>query len=267
MMMLDRSWLLLVALAALTAFAPATVVLAQEEESAAKAEVSEEAEMTEDVAAEESADEAVASDKDDDEAGHHESGDHDDANHDDGDHDSHAGHDAGSHGASTPDPLATDLDLAWWTLAVFVLMLVILTKTAWKPIMAALQEREDKIDGAIASAGDKLKEAEGLLAKHQAELAGAADEVRGLLEEARRDADATIAQAKSDAKSEFEAERLRASRDIEQARSAAVRQLAEQTAGLAIDLAGKVVKQDIAVDRQKEIVHEALGRFANSSDN
>lgn len=270
-MMLDRSWLSLVVLTALVALAPATVAFAQEEESAAKAEVTEEADAS-DEASEEVANEALSdeveaaveptevestesTEADTDEPGHHGSEDHD-------------GHsDADTHAASTPDPLATDLDLAWWTLAVFVLMLVILTKTAWKPIMAALQEREDKIDGAIASAGEKLKEAEGLLAKHKAELAGAADEVRGLLEEARRDADVTIAQAKADAKNEFEAERLRASRDIEQARSAAVRQLAEQTAGLAIDLAGKVVKKDIAADRQKEIVHEALGRFANTSDN
>lgn len=176
------------------------------------------------------------------------------------------GHGGGGHGGGggSVDPLSTDPDLAIWTLVVFLAMLAILSQVAWKPIMEALKAREENIAGDLAAADQKHEEAKALLAQHQAELAGAADQVRELLEEARRDADATIAQAKADAKSEFEAERLRAERDIEQARSAAVRSLAEQTAGLAIDLAGKVVQQDISADRQKEIVHEALGRFAGS---
>ena len=184
------------------------------------------------------------------------------------DHGAHGdGHAADAHGESTPDPLATDPDLALWTLLVFVAMLTILTQVAWKPIMEALKAREENIGGAIDAAQGKLAEAERVLAEHKAELAGAADQVRALLEEARRDADATIAEAKAEAKREFEAERLRAQRDIEQARSAAVRSLAEQTAGLAIDLAGKVVAKDISADRQKEIVHEALSRFGGAKPN
>ncbi|MEQ8846352.1 F0F1 ATP synthase subunit B [Botrimarina sp.] len=163
-----------------------------------------------------------------------------------------------------PDPLATDPDLALWTLGVFVLMLAILTKVAWKPIMEGLRAREEGIQGNLRAAEEKHEEAKALLAKHQAELAATADKVRGLLEEARRDADATLAEAKKDAKHEFELERERAMRDIDHAKDAAIRTLAERTAGLAIDLAGKVVKQDITAERQSEIVREALGRFGNS---
>lgn len=163
-----------------------------------------------------------------------------------------------------PDPLLTDLDLAVWTGLIFVLMLVLLSQIAWKPILNALKAREENIGGAIEEAQKKLADAEAVLAKHQAELAGAADQVRALLDEARRDADATITKAKEDAKAEFEAERDRATRDIEQAKDAAVRALAERTAGLAIDLAGRVVKQDITPERQSEIVREALGRFSGN---
>lgn len=180
-------------------------------------------------------------------------------------HEEHAGHE--EHGGSAPDPLATDPDLAIWTLIVFLIMLALLSQTAWKPIMEALKSREDNITGAIAAAQQKHDEAKALLAEHQAQLAGAADQVRELLAEAHRDAEATIAKAKADAKAEFDAERERATRDIDQAKDAAVRALAERTAGLAIDLAGRVVKQEITPARQSEIVREALGRFNGNSVN
>lgn len=194
---------------------------------------------------------------------------HSDEAHDDHSHgdDAHGGHDEGEHGEAAPDPLATDPDLAIWTLVIFLLMLAILSQTAWKPIMEGLKAREDGITGKLAEAEAVHEKAKALLAEHETKLAGAADQVRELLEEARRDADATIAQAKADAKSEFEAERARAARDIEQARDAAIRELAENTAGLAIDLAGRVVGQEISSRRQGELVSEALDRFKSSSPN
>ncbi len=174
-----------------------------------------------------------------------------------------AGHGDAAKGGG-PDPLATDPDLAIWTLVVFLVMLALLSQTAWKPIMEALKAREDNITGSIAAAQRTHEEAKALLAEHQAKIAGAADQVREMLAEAHRDAEATIAKAKADAKAEFDVERERATRDIEQAKDAAVRALAERTAGLAIDLAGRVVKQEITPARQSEIVREALGRFSSN---
>jgi F-type H+-transporting ATPase subunit b len=174
---------------------------------------------------------------------------------------------AAAHSSGTPDPLEFDIDLAVWTLVVFLVMLALLSQTAWKPIMEALKAREDNITGAIAAAQRTHDEAKAMLAEHQATIAGAAEQVREMLAEAHRDAEATIARAKADAKAEFDVERERAMRDIEQAKDAAVRALAERTAGLAIDLAGRVVKQEITPARQSEIVREALGRFVGSGTN
>lgn len=199
----------------------------------------------------------------------HSEGEHNGAN---GDHgEGHSGghgahHDLG-HGDASPtleDPSALSKDLAIYTFVVFLGLLTLLGRFAWPTITEALEAREKRIEQNIADAESKLEDAKALVSKHESKLAGAADQVRELLAEAHRDAEATIAKAKTDAKAEFEAERLRATRDIEQASDAAVRQLAEKTAGLAIDLAGRVVKQDISADRQSEIVREALGAFANS---
>ena len=193
----------------------------------------------------------------------------DDAAHSDEAHasDDHAAddHAADGHAEAGPDPMEFDPDLAIWTLVIFGLMLAVLKSVAWKPIMDGLQAREDSITGNIDAAAAKHEEAKGLLAEHQAKLAGAADEVRALLEEARRDAEQTKADIVAEAKAAADAERQRVVRDVDQARDVAVRQLAEQTAGLAIDLAAKVVRQDITPARQGEIVQEALDRFAKSS--
>ena len=241
--LVDRWWLAFALATGLVLVAP----------SAAIAELEIEAEVASDA--------EVEAEPEHDEAEH--DSDDDYAEHGDGHADEHGEHGDG-HEEAAPDPLATDPDLAIWTLIVFVAMLAILSQVAWGPIMDGLKAREDGIVSKLEAAEKANEEAKALVAEHQAQLAGAADQVRELLEEARRDADTTMAQAKADAKAEFDAERQRATRDIEQASDAAVRQLAEKTAGLAIDLAGRVVKHELTPQRQDEIVREALGRFANT---
>ncbi|MEX0614011.1 MAG: ATP synthase F0 subunit B, partial [Pirellulales bacterium] len=120
----------------------------------------------------------------------------------------HAGPDhsaaAGEH--STPNPLGIDLDLAVWTLVVFILLFLVLNKFAWPQIVEALEERERKIADNIAAAQAMQEQSKRILAEHEAKLAAAAGEVRELLEEARRDAEHTrksiAAKGHQDAKDE-----------------------------------------------------------------
>lgn len=250
-------------------------------ESAAEEVVSDASQEAADTSSEEAEEEdaaepekAKADDDDDHDDADHDSEGHDseahdeddhahDGEHHEGDHAEHGAHGGG--GESTPNPLATDPDLAIWTLGIFLLMLFILKSMAWTPIMEGLKAREEGITGNLAAADAKHEEAKALLSEHQSKLAGTADEVRELLEEARRDAEQTKTDILAEAKSAADKERERAVRDIEQARDSAVRQLAESSAGMAIDLAAKVVQKDISSDRQGEIVKEALGRFASSN--
>lgn len=174
-------------------------------------------------------------------------------------------HSSGSHGGGSADPLESDVDLAIWTLAIFIVLMTVLRLLAWDPIVKALAAREDSINGDIAAAADKHEQAKALLAEHEAKIASATDDVRAMLEEARRDAEVTKSQIVEQARQAAEAEKQRAVREIDQARDSAVKQLAEESANLAIDLAGKVVKREISPERQGEIVSEAIGRLASSS--
>jgi len=82
-------------------------------------------------------------------------------------------------------------DLALWSFAVFVLLMLLLTKFAWKPIMEGLDKREQGIAETIAATQRANEDAKQMLASYERRLAEASDEVRGMLEEARRDAEAT----------------------------------------------------------------------------
>lgn len=170
----------------------------------------------------------------------------------------------GEHGreqGGDPNPLAVDLDLAIWTGIVFALLFFLLNKFAWPQISAALVEREKRIEDNIAAAEGKHEEAKQLLAQHEAKLATAADEVRALLEEARRDAEHTKSQIVAEAKKAADAERDRAVRDVERAADHAMKGLAETSANLAVDLAEKVVQQNMTADQQARLVSEALDKL------
>jgi len=177
----------------------------------------------------------------------------------------HGGHEDLGHGnasKSLEDATEFKSDLAIYTFVVFLLLLAILGKFAWPPIVEALETRERTIADNIAAAAAKHDEAKEILATHEAKLAGAADEVRELLEEARRDAEHTKGQIVAEARSAARAEHERAMRDLDIATDSAIRKLAESSANLAVDLAGKVVREKITPEHQARVVREALAKFS-----
>jgi F-type H+-transporting ATPase subunit b len=188
--------------------------------------------------------------------------------HADNAHAAGAGHDLGHGNASPALNSMTDVrtDLAVYTFVVFLLLLAGLSLTAWPKISKALLEREKRIESNIAAAEAKHEEAKRLLAEHEARLANAAAEVRALLEEARRDAEATKTEIVAEAQKAAKAERDRAVREIEIAADHALKNVAETSANLAIELAGKVIRETINPNKAQELVRTALTKM-NASNN
>ena len=180
----------------------------------------------------------------------------------------HGHHDLGQGNASDmlEDPSEFQTDLAVYTFVVFLLLLAILGKFAWPKISVALLEREKRIEANIAAAEAKHEESKRLLAAHEAKLASAAAEVRALLEEARRDAESTKEEIIAEARAGARAERDRAVREIELASDHALKNIAETSANLAIELAGKVIRESINPAKQQELVRSALSKL-NASNN
>ena len=181
-----------------------------------------------------------------------------DAEHDGG-HSDHIGH--ANSGPSLEDPSELKWDLAIWTTVVFLLLLAVLWKFAWGPIAAALDQREQGIHDQIAAAERANEEAKQNLANYEKKLAEASNEVREMIEEARRDADHTKQEIVAQAKSESAAERDRALREIETAKSGALKELAETSANLAVDLAGKIIQTKLNPADHSELIRKAIDGF------
>jgi F-type H+-transporting ATPase subunit b len=177
-------------------------------------------------------------------------------------HHAHAG-EAGLSAEAT-NPAALSPDLAIYTAIVFMIVLIVLWVFAWGPISRALDDRERHISDNIAAAERQNQEARRLLAEHQKKLDSVQDEVREIVEEARRDARHTHDEIIVKAREEAQRERDRAIRDIDLATQAALKELGEKSVNLAVQLAGKIVASKLSPDDHARMVKDAVARFAQS---
>lgn len=163
-----------------------------------------------------------------------------------------------------PDPLVFDPDLAVFTAVVFVLLLLILGKFAWGPIVAGLEKRESRIADNIASAERAAEDARRMMADYEAKLAAAAEEVRAILDEARRDAEHTKSEIIAEAKSAAQVEHDRQMREIRTATDQALKALSEKFADQAVELAGRIIHEKLNAKDHDRLVKEAVANFAQS---
>jgi F-type H+-transporting ATPase subunit b len=154
-------------------------------------------------------------------------------------------------------------DLAVWSFAVFLGLLGLLTKFAWKPIMQGLEKREDGIARQIAETKASNEEAKRMLASYERRLSEASEEVRGMLEEARRDADTTRQSIVAEARKAAEEELARATREIQFAKDDALSQIAEKAGHLAVEVAGKFLRDKLGHDDQARLVRDSVASLSN----
>src|SRR5437763_12037120 len=117
-------------------------------------------------------------------------------------------------GEASPSLFAGDLGNSVWTVLIFVLVLVVLGKYAWGPILSTLQTRESFIHEALAKAKADRDEAEARLKQYEERLANARAEATAIVEEGRRDADAVKRRIEATAKAEADKMVDRAKREI-----------------------------------------------------
>jgi len=172
----------------------------------------------------------------------------------------HAEPSGGEHGEI--DPLDFKADLAIWTAVVFLVLVAILWKFAWGPLAAGLDKREQGIADQIAQAEQSNQQAKQMLAEYQQKLAGAGDEVRGIIEAGRRDAEQLGREMLQKTKDEAKAEQQHALEQIDAATAGALKDLAEQGATLAVELAGKIVRAELKSDDHAQLIQHAVADFA-----
>jgi F-type H+-transporting ATPase subunit b len=155
-------------------------------------------------------------------------------------------------------------DLAVYSALVFLVLLAILGKFAWGPIIAGLQKREQGIADNIAAAQRTHDDAKLLLTDYERKLAGAADQVRVMLEEARREAEQTKVEIVAEAKEAARLEMERGKREVQLARDQALKELAERSTDMAVELAGKIIRAQLTQTDHARLVKEAMAEFAKN---
>jgi len=162
------------------------------------------------------------------------------------------------HGGGASNPFAGDIGNALWTVLIFVIVLVVLGKFAWGPILGALQKREDFIRDSLAKAKSDRDEAQKVLKEYSDRINSARTEATAIVEEGRRDADVLKRQIEEHAKQEAQATLERAKREIGIARDTAVKELYTLSARLATDMAGRILRRELNAQEHERIISESI---------
>ncbi len=168
----------------------------------------------------------------------------------------------GGHGGhEQPNILEPQAPLAIWTVLVFGILLLILGRFAWTPMMKALHDREEHLEHCLLEAEKARNEAERLMAENQKNMAKAAEQVRATIEAAKKEAEAIANGIVQKAQAEAEASKERAERDIATARDQALDEIFTKTADLAVEVAGKVLAKTLGPDDQRRLADAAMAEL------
>jgi len=141
---------------------------------------------------------------------------------------------------------------------VFLVLLVVLGRWAWKPLIRQLQLREKQIADTIAGAEKREKEAMELLEQYRQRLAKAEADAQKVLEESRKQAVAAREQILEHARLEARESTAKAVEEIDSAKRDALGELYDLTAELATDVAARIIKRNLRPEDQRRLVEESL---------
>ena len=147
-----------------------------------------------------------------------------------------------------------------WQVVIFVGLIFLLKKFAWKPILDAVNEREQGIKNALESAESARNEMQNLQADNQRILQEARAERDTMLKEAREMKEKMVADAKSEAQEQGQKMIDQAKAAIESEKNAAMADLKAQVANLSLSIAEKVLKDELSnKESQTKLVEKMLG--------
>lgn len=154
--------------------------------------------------------------------------------------------------------LDVDPGAAVWNILMFLILLFLLGKFVWPHVLNGLQAREQKIRSEIESAEQANRQAQQTLEEYQQKLAAAHAEARQLVDQARQDAESVRKRMIGETEQEIARMRQRATDQIEQAKQAAVHDLYERSADLAVSIAGKLLQREISEQDARRLIDNSL---------
>ena len=163
--------------------------------------------------------------------------------------------------ALTEGLLKVDPGLLIWTLITFSILVLILWKTAWIPIIGALDSRAEKIRTDIENAEKSRLESEKILAQYKEMMANAKDESAKIISLSRIEAEKVKNDIIDKASIESKAIADRAKNEINVAKENALADIKSEVVLLSTEIASKILKKNINADDQRSIVKETLDKM------
>ena len=164
-------------------------------------------------------------------------------------------------GHEKPSLLSVNPGLIIWTIIIFVLLLILLKKIAWGPLIKALQGREDSIKTSIENAEKQNKDAQELFEQNKKALSEANIQAQKVINEGKEMAlklrEEIVNKANEDSRRIVE----QAKQEIEQQKISALQQMKEEISDLAIKAAEKIINETLDEKKQKKIVDDFLNRI------
>ena len=156
------------------------------------------------------------------------------------------------------------IGLMFWTVVIFTLLLILLKKFAWGPILESVDNRNKNIEDALAAAENAKKKMEELTSNNEKILADARLERETILKEARAIREKTIADAKNQASNEAEKIITSAKDQINNEKIKAMTEIKNQIADISIEMAEKILGAELKdANNQKTLIEEALKKQIN----
>lgn len=145
-----------------------------------------------------------------------------------------------------------DIGLVFWNTIAFLVLLIVLGKFAWKPMLKAIAERESGIEEALLRA-DKMKaEIAAMQNENEALLAKAREERAGMIKDAKDTADKMVSEAKDKAKQEYDRIISDAQLAITQQKNAALTEVKNQVGSLVVEVAEKILRKELSNKAEQE---------------
>lgn len=155
-------------------------------------------------------------------------------------------------------PFAGNVGNAIWTLAIFLLVVAVLGKFAWGPVLALLQEREQFIHKSLADAKRDREEAEARLREYAAKIQTARVEAAAILDEARRDSERLREDLKQRARTEAEGMIQNAERQISLQTQRAIQEIRREAVDLSVAIASKIIQRNLTKEDNQRLIDEAI---------
>lgn len=155
--------------------------------------------------------------------------------------------------------------LILWTILTFVIVLLILRKAAWKPLLGALSAREESIRASLRDAADARAEAARLLEENRRQLAQAEEQSRRIIREGRDLGERLKAELLEKANATTRGMIEQAKEEIHREKDAALIQLRSEATDLVIAAAGKILDANLDTPKQRQLADAAIREIAGAS--